>query len=236
MTRVDPAARLKLRAVHLLDQRILDRLRSGAIRLVSVQWLLEQPEGFRILRRQELEKLEIEGASPFLPASTAAKDLQSATRRVLVLSYGWLSPSGPDPRGHRIGKLLAFLRNAAATFDPQIAELGIFWDYASLPQSPRNEEEQRMFKAALSVMGDLYASALGTSVLQLQEVPPQPADWPAGGVRNARPYFPAVQWSGLRTVVCSRYAVALLVYSPPFPCLTVVGRERGAATSSTQIV
>jgi hypothetical protein len=25
-------------------------------------------------------------------------------------------------------------------------------------------------------------------------------------------------------------------YSPPFPCLTVVGRERGAGTSSTQIV
>jgi hypothetical protein len=27
-----------------------------------------------------------------------------------------------------------------------------------------------------------------------------------------------------------------VVYSPPFPCLTVVGRERGAGTSSTQIV
>ena len=26
------------------------------------------------------------------------------------------------------------------------------------------------------------------------------------------------------------------LYSPPFPCLTVVGRERGAGTSSTQIV
>ena len=26
------------------------------------------------------------------------------------------------------------------------------------------------------------------------------------------------------------------IYSPPFPCLTVVGRERGAGTSSTQIV
>ena len=189
LEKVDPAARLKLRAVHLLDQRILDRLRSGAIRLVSVQWLLEQQAGFRILRRQELEKLESEGASPFLPARTAATDLQCGTRRVLVLSYGWLSPSGPDPRGHRIGKLLAFLRLAAATFDPQIVELGIFWDYASLPQSPRSETEQRMFKAALSVMGDLYASALGTSVLQLQEVPPQPDDWPALEIWNARPYF-----------------------------------------------
>ena len=27
-----------------------------------------------------------------------------------------------------------------------------------------------------------------------------------------------------------------VIYSPPFPCLTVVGRERGAGTSSTQIV
>ena len=27
-----------------------------------------------------------------------------------------------------------------------------------------------------------------------------------------------------------------MTFSPPFPCLTVVGRERGAGTSSTQIV
>ena len=33
---------------------------------------------------------------------------------------------------------------------------------------------------------------------------------------------------------CARGYCAL--YSPPFPCLTVVGRERGAGTSSTQIV
>ena len=35
------------------------------------------------------------------------------------------------------------------------------------------------------------------------------------------------KWSG---------EVKLEGYSPPFPCLTVVGRERGAGTSSTQIV
>ena len=46
-----------------------------------------------------------------------------------------------------------------------------------------------MFKAALAVMGDLYASALGTSVLQLQDVPPQPANWLAGDTWNPRPYF-----------------------------------------------
>jgi hypothetical protein len=30
-------------------------------------------------------------------------------------------------------------------------------------------------------------------------------------------------------------ALAIVHYSPPFPCLTVVGRERGGGTSSTQI-
>jgi len=35
------------------------------------------------------------------------------------------------------------------------------------------------------------------------------------------------KWSG---------EVKLESYSPPFPCLTVVGRERGGGTSSTQIV
>ena len=33
--------------------------------------------------------------------------------------------------------------------------------------------------------------------------------------------------------VCVRFGE---VYSPPFPCLTVIGRERGGGTSSTQIV
>ena len=34
----------------------------------------------------------------------------------------------------------------------------------------------------------------------------------------------------------SRAAPNSRSFSPPFPCLTVVGRERGAGTSSTQIV
>ena len=77
-----------------------------------------------------------------------------------------------------------------------------------------------MFKAALSVMGDLYASALGTSVLQLQEVPPQPDDWPALEIYNARPYFER-GWVSL----CQRSRVfqaltILIPRSPSLPRLT----------------
>ena len=34
-----------------------------------------------------------------------------------------------------------------------------------------------MFKSALSVMGDLYASAVGTTVLQFKEVPDRPLEY-----------------------------------------------------------
>ena len=58
---------------------------------------------------------------------------------------------------------------------------GVFWDYASLFQNPpggqRTEEEQGAFRRSLDVMTDLYASAVGTTVLQIEEMPPCPAEF-----------------------------------------------------------
>ena len=68
---------------------------------------------------------------------------------------------------------------------------GVFWDYASLYQRPpggeRTMKEQDGFQRALKVMADLYASAVGTTVLQLEEIPECPAD--LIDVYNARPYL-----------------------------------------------
>ena len=44
------------------------------------------------------------------------------------------------------------------------------------PRGRRNESEEQAFKRALRVMGDVYASAVGTTVLQLKEIPPRDAD------------------------------------------------------------
>jgi hypothetical protein len=57
-----------------------------------------------------------------------------------------------------------------------------FFDYASLYQHPpdggmRTEEEQASFGRAIEVMGDLYASAIGTTILQIKEIPERPADF-----------------------------------------------------------
>ena len=42
-------------------------------------------------------------------------------------------------------------------------------------QKPRNNEQNATFGRAIGVMGDLYASAVGTTVLQNKEIPPRPS-------------------------------------------------------------
>jgi hypothetical protein len=57
-----------------------------------------------------------------------------------------------------------------------------FFDFASLYQHPpdggrRSDDEEAAFRGAIEVMGDLYASAIGTTVLQIKEIPPQLAEY-----------------------------------------------------------
>ena len=57
-----------------------------------------------------------------------------------------------------------------------------FFDFASVYQHPpnggmRTGAEQASFSRAIEVMGDLYASAIGTTVLQLREIPERPAEF-----------------------------------------------------------
>ena len=128
------------------------------IRLLRVEWLLAQPKGYKIQRRQDLEKLEHDdqGLSPLLTGMEAAALVRNGAREVGALSYGWLLPWDPDPTGERMELLRLVLSER-----PYIKAL--FWDQATLYQLPRTEEEDTAFKSALNVMMDLYASAIGTT-------------------------------------------------------------------------
>ena len=159
-----------IRELSKLDIGLLDTLRSGHIRLLRREWMLELPDDDRIQRRQDLEK-HVGPGHPLLSPEEAVKLVQSGRRAVGVLSYGWLSPGNPDPAGMRLRALKTALRELDHI-------RAVFWDFASLPQKPRvNAGEETAFKAALKVMGDLYASAVGTSVLQLKEIPERPPEW-----------------------------------------------------------
>jgi hypothetical protein len=159
-----------LRTLSSFDDRLTRAVANGDIRIVRTGWLLAQPESYRLERRQDLEKRESRAEAPFLTYDAAAKLIQQHNRGLGALSYGWLSGSHPDPEGGRLSAVRQGLRK-----HPHIG--GLFWDFASLPQSPRTKLESEVFRRALDIMGYLYASAVGTTVLRLEHVPECPADY-----------------------------------------------------------
>ena len=50
-------------------------------------------------------------------------------------------------------------------------------DFSSLYQEPRTDAQASSFRETIKMMGDLYASAIGTTVLQLKDIPPRPSEY-----------------------------------------------------------
>ena len=84
-----------------------------------------------------------------------------------MLSYRWQIAAHPDPLGTTLATVRGYLRNEVST-------AGLFWDFVSLPQKPRSEEENGLFRSGLKVMGFFYASITGTAVIQVKDMPPRP--------------------------------------------------------------
>ena len=162
------------RLAEALDAPLLHA--ATPIRLVRSSWLLVQAPGFIMPHRQKLEALERSGVSPspLLSREEAKELLRRGQRGVGVLSHAWLSPGNPDPMGKRMEVLRGALEQR-----PYLE--ACFIDYASLYQHPpggrRTPAEQASFSRAIDVMGDLYASAIGTTVLQITEIPVRPAEF-----------------------------------------------------------
>ena len=67
-------------------------LKREDIKLLRVEWLLAQPDSFKMRRRQDLEKLEKPGLSPLFAGEESVALIRSGKREVAALSYGWLLP------------------------------------------------------------------------------------------------------------------------------------------------
>ena len=162
-------------ALSELDTILIKVLLSGAIRLLRVEWLMKQLDNFKMQNRQALEELEKSGVSPspLLSGEEAAALVRRGDRSIGALTYGWLSPGDPDPKGSRFRVLRRALKGMAIRIE------ALFWDFGSLYQAPRTPEQSASFKLALEggAMNQLYASILATTVLQIEEIPPRPAEF-----------------------------------------------------------
>lgn len=169
-----------------LDAELQNTLRRGDIRLLSLRWLLEA-RPTRIRRRQEMESVDTQAmrrdpnaARPFVPAEDAATLLRRGERRVLVLSYPWLQELDPDPVGERCAQVLRLVEHIARKLGirdnpAELERYGLFWDFPCVHQRPRTEREEGVYRRAMSEMAHLYASALGTCVFFLDNIPTTPA-------------------------------------------------------------
>ena len=173
---LDETAATVLQQLRPLDEELVAALQRSDIRLVRAAWLRTRPDGYRLQNRQELEALERAGGqlgeehSPLLSPEEAVELICCGERCVAVLSHGWLTQAHCDPCGAR----LAVVAKALVQY-PHLE--ACFWDFSSMYQKPRDAAQQAAFERAIKVMGDLYASAIGTTVLQHKEIPPRPAQY-----------------------------------------------------------
>jgi hypothetical protein len=170
-----------------IDGPIRERLADGTIRLLRCAWLLSadsdkylgRDASGRVImsRRQELPE------EAFVTNEEAVALFDGADRSILALSYRWLTREHPDPHGTALCAVRRFLRSDEAG----LGKCAMFWDFTSLPQKdiakearglpPRTPEEADTMKRGLEGMGYFYASACGTAVVQLKDIPPRPSEY-----------------------------------------------------------
>jgi len=152
-------------------------LGSGDTVLIQGSWVVEKHKSGEnkngINRRQDLSKLvDIE---PFWKHEELSRKVESLCVRIVALSLCWASAAHPDPEGEQFRFIADMVKKRLAHADvvtnlPIFENLAMFWDWCSLYQQPRTEEQEEGFKKSFSTMGLWYANQY-SEVWLLTKVP-----------------------------------------------------------------
>lgn len=166
-------------------------LAGGAVRLLSAAWLLARGEAYILERMQDLQRRCDGDERAFLEPGRAA-ELLDQRFGIVAISYGWLSKRHPDPTGFHMRTVQRYLKSHLLWVKGEhLDDVGVFWDFASLPQDApdgieKTAEERRAFKRGLHAIGLLYGDPR-TLVIQLTKVPEAPQSTDGSGA-NLAPY------------------------------------------------
>ena len=178
----------------LLTRNELEK-KGQAVRSALETWMGEKPTVGRITIHQVERQAELQQSNPFLPRSQdlfsaapgaftdgneAASRLVQQRHRVLVLSHGWRSDVQPDPDGKELRAIRSWLKRQ----DPAtLKNCSLFYDWVSVRQrephtGQMTDQDRAAFDEALNLMGNLFASVHGTSVLRLapEKMPDAPVE------------------------------------------------------------
>jgi hypothetical protein len=166
-------------------------LATGDVRLLRATWLLAQPEGFVLGRRQELppeafispdELRAIYEASNAIPSTEAN---QPKRMPIISVSHFWRKKQHADPQGITINLVTNAMRqrwskytrpsipaHQASWYGPRVqvqgfTDMGVFMDWGSLFQEPRDERlgQVTAFKNSLKSVNVWYTHQLVTCYL-----------------------------------------------------------------------
>jgi hypothetical protein len=150
------------------------------VRLLDARFLIEVARrGGRLHRRQDLP------AEAFLECPEKMIFGPFHSLRVLCVSYPWLQPDHPDPKGSTLQLLCRVLEQFVAYEDSSYpyrtsATFGVFIDFCSLPQKDaegkRTPNELALFQRALGCLDQLYSHPF-TWIIKATALP---KDYPAG--------------------------------------------------------
>ena len=130
------------------DGAVAQLLGEYILRVVSREWLLRRPKGWKLQRQQDLP------LEAFLPPAEAKRHFEAGDRSIAALSY--LSPL----TARTLATVCSFLASERGS-----SVKGVFWDYMSLSQKPRSQWEEDNYRQGVNAMAKLYASPGGTIVL-----------------------------------------------------------------------
>ena len=164
--RIQTASEVALLAIENNDGNLRARLRDGTIRIVSLRWIAAMArEGWILQRRQDLPE------AAFIPIDESVGLLLAG--RVCQLSYRWLSAEHPDPDRFHVRAVAEWYGSSRWAYDKY---MGVFWDFASLPQKDasgfRSEADTAKFHTGLKLMSALYAHP-ETLVVQHKRLSPE---------------------------------------------------------------
>ena len=86
-----------------------------------------------------------------------------STTKQFIRVFFWSRPSGPeghpDPDGFHLAIVCRIVRKFLSKF-PASWDVGLFWDFGSLYQNPRDPDQDDLFKKGLAASNIWYASTL----------------------------------------------------------------------------
>lgn len=137
-------------------------LELGDIALVRGSWLADRArKGRTIVRRQDLP----EGAL-WDPQDLFEDDRLQV--KIVAISYCWLTPVHPDPRGEQLQETLG--PALTLLMEREGCDVAVFLDFCSCYQKPFADDEKMRFKRALAHI-NLWYTHMSTTVWMLTGVP-----------------------------------------------------------------